>query len=68
VESELPAVPAADAASSAVSGMVWEDGLLIYSAGTALPDRIIDDAIRRSREERRNGRSISCVIVLEAVL
>ena len=34
------------------SGMMLENGLLIYGAGTAMPDSIIDDAIRRSREER----------------
>jgi hypothetical protein len=52
VERELPAVSSADAPSSEGSGMVWEDGLLIYGAGTALPDHVIDDAVRRSREER----------------
>ena len=34
------------------SGMVWEDGLLIYGAGTPLPAGFIGDALKRSREER----------------
>ena len=34
------------------SGMVWEDGLLIYGAGTVLPGAFIDYALRSSREER----------------
>jgi hypothetical protein len=34
------------------SGMVWEDGLLIYGAGTSLPEGVVDNAVRRSREER----------------
>jgi hypothetical protein len=34
------------------SGMVWEDGLLIYGAGTTLPAGFIDNALGRSREER----------------
>lgn len=34
------------------SGMVWEDGLLIYGTGAALPAGFIDNALRRSREER----------------
>ena len=34
------------------TGMVWEDGLLVYGADTALPAGVIDNALRRSREER----------------
>jgi len=34
------------------SGMIWENGLLIYGAGTPLPAGFIDNAVRRSREER----------------
>jgi len=34
------------------SGMVWEDGLLIYGAGTSLPAGFLDNAVRRSRDER----------------
>jgi hypothetical protein len=33
-------------------GMVWENGLLIYGAGSTLPPGIVDDAIQRSRAER----------------
>jgi hypothetical protein len=34
------------------SGMVLENGLFVYGAGTALPSDVIDNAIRRSREDR----------------
>jgi len=34
------------------SGMVMENGLLIYRTGRPLPAGVVDDAIRRSREER----------------
>ena len=51
VHKELPA-RSADAEQTEGSGMVWEDGLLIYGAGTPLPAGVIDDALRRSREER----------------
>jgi hypothetical protein len=34
------------------SGMVWENGLFVYRTGRPLPTHIVDDAIRRSREER----------------
>jgi hypothetical protein len=34
------------------SGMVWEDGLLIYRTGRPLPGHVVDAAIRRSREDR----------------
>lgn len=34
------------------TGMVWEDALLIYGAGTPLPAGFIEGAIRRSRDER----------------
>ncbi len=34
------------------SGMVWENGLLVYRTGRPLPAHVVDDAIRRSREER----------------
>jgi hypothetical protein len=47
IEKELP-LPMPDLrASDGGSGMIWKDGLLIYGAGGFL-----DDAIRRSREER----------------
>ena len=32
--------------------MICEDGLLIYGSGTALPAGFIDNAVRRSRDER----------------
>jgi hypothetical protein len=34
------------------SGMVRENGLLVYRTGRPLPAQVVDDAIRRSREER----------------
>lgn len=34
------------------SGMVWENGLLVYRTGRPLPAEVVDDMIRRSREER----------------
>ena len=52
VEHELAATHADEIPAEEGSGMVLENGLLIYGAGTALPATVIDDAIRRSREER----------------
>jgi len=34
------------------SGMVWENGLLVYHSGHPLPAHVVDEAIRRGREER----------------
>jgi hypothetical protein len=34
------------------SGMVWENGLYVYGAGTRLPAGFLENAVRRSREER----------------
>jgi len=51
VARELPP-PAADANSSRESGMVMENGLLVYRTGRPLPAHVVDDAIGRSREER----------------
>ena len=34
------------------SGMVWENGLLVYRTGRPLPAHLVNDVIRRSREER----------------
>ena len=51
VEKEVPA-SATEFGGAEGSGMVWEDGLLIYGAGTPLPAGFIDDALRRSRKER----------------
>jgi hypothetical protein len=33
------------------SGMVWEGALFVYRTGRPLPAHVVDDAIRRSREE-----------------
>ncbi len=35
------------------SGMVWENGLFVYGAGTALPDHVVDDAINRSHQKEQ---------------
>lgn len=51
VERELSATTA-EAVPSEGSGMVWENGLFLYRTGKPLPRRVVDDAIRRSREER----------------
>ncbi len=51
VDRELPPTAPANPTCEG-SGTVWEDGLLIYGAGTALPDGFVDDALRRSRDER----------------
>ena len=48
---ELPPAMTEPSATDA-SGMVWEDGLYIYGAGTSLPSGFIDTALRLSREER----------------
>lgn len=51
VARELP--PVIDGPSSSnESGMVWEEGLFIYGAGTPLPAGFLDNALRLSREER----------------
>jgi hypothetical protein len=50
VERELPAHTSV--ANSESPGMVWENGLLVYRTGKPLPTHVVDDAIRRSREER----------------
>ena len=51
VEKELSAATA-ESGSAEGSGMVQEEGLLIYGAGTSLPPGSVDAALRRSREER----------------
>lgn len=33
-------------------GMVWEGGLFVYRTGKPLPSYIIDEAVRRSRQDR----------------
>lgn len=50
VERELPSKE--DGGAPEGSGMVWENGLFVYRNGTLLPVGILDDAIRRAREER----------------
>jgi hypothetical protein len=51
VARELPSQAEAPESAEA-SGMVWENGLFVYRTGRPLPAHILDDAIRRSREER----------------
>jgi hypothetical protein len=51
LHSSAGSAEAADPPSSA-SGMVRENGLLIYRTGNPLPASVIDDVIQRSREER----------------
>jgi hypothetical protein len=51
VERELP-MQAGQPASAEGSGMVWEGGLFVYRTGNPLPVHVVNDAIRRSREER----------------
>jgi hypothetical protein len=51
IERELP-VAAPKTAPPEGSGMVWENGLLVYRTGRPLDARVIDEAIRQSREER----------------
>jgi hypothetical protein len=47
------AAPAGEATTGeAATGMVAENGLLVYRTGNPLPARVVDGAIRRSREER----------------
>jgi hypothetical protein len=51
VTRELSVAPA-EPVTSQGSGMVSENGLLVYRTGNPLPAQVVDDAIRRSREER----------------
>lgn len=51
VQKELPAnLEAGDASEG--SGMVRENGLLVYRTGKPVPQSVVDDLIRRGREER----------------
>jgi hypothetical protein len=59
IEKELPVAPPGTQSSESASGMVWEDGLLIYGAGTPLPPGYIDNALRLSREQR-SQRILGC--------
>lgn len=51
VEQELPS-KAEDGGAPEGSGMVWENGLFVYRNGTLLPAGVVDDVIRRVREDR----------------
>lgn len=51
LERELPS-QASESSPQEATGMVSENGLLVYRTGKPLPAQVIDDAIRRSREER----------------
>ena len=51
VEKELSA-SAVENGQHEGSGMVWENGLLVYRTNRPLPSHVVDDAILRSREER----------------
>ena len=51
VEKELPANFEAGVVSEG-SGMVWENGLLVYRTGKPVPHGVVEDLIRRGREER----------------
>lgn len=52
IAKELPGTPPDTGASDGESGIVWENGLFIYGAGTTLRAGFIDNALRRSRDER----------------
>jgi hypothetical protein len=51
VEKELPANFDAGGVSEG-SGMVWENGLLVYRTGKPVPQGVVDRLIQRGREER----------------
>jgi hypothetical protein len=51
VEKELPA-NLEGKGNPEGSGMVWENGLLVYRTGKPMPQGVVDDLIRRGREER----------------
>ena len=51
VERELPAVTSEPAPLEG-SGMVSENGLLVYRTGNPLPAQVVEEGIRRSRAER----------------
>ena len=51
VERELPALTTEPSPWEG-SGMVEENGLLVYRTGKPLPTQVVDEAIRRSRKER----------------
>lgn len=51
VEREMPLKPGENGPADG-SGLVWENGLLVYRTGRPLPQHEIDDVIREVREER----------------
>jgi hypothetical protein len=51
VQKETP-LPDENAAATEASGMVSENGLLVYRTGRPLPPHVIDDAIHQVRVER----------------
>jgi hypothetical protein len=58
VERELP-VRTGIGASSEGSGLVLEDGLLVYRTGRPLPSDTVEDVLRQIREERADHSGIS---------
>ena len=52
VEDYLRQIVEHELATARAGGMVLENGLLIYGVGTVPPTAVVDNAIRRSRDER----------------
>ena len=52
VEREFSSQDADAGRAESGSGMVWENGLLLYRAGQPLTAAEIDEAIERARDER----------------
>jgi hypothetical protein len=52
VEREVLSEASGSLSDTRSSGMVQENGLRVYRTGNPLPPVFIDDAVRRSREER----------------
>jgi hypothetical protein len=54
IETAVKALPYPDTVPSpneTATGMVEENGLLVYRTGNPLPAQVVDEAIRRSRED-----------------
>ena len=51
VEKEV-SVEALQGGRAETTGMVWENGILVYRTGRPLPTHLVDNAIQQSREER----------------
>jgi len=47
-----PAIPSMPGDEQVQTGMVMENGILVYRTGKPLPRSLVDEAIQRSREER----------------